>query len=84
MNKFLNFDEFITPQLIQLLFVFLIIADLISAVGAFFTVGGFFGFIAAVAVLILSVILSRVFCELLIVVFKINENLKAIRNEKSI
>jgi uncharacterized membrane protein (DUF485 family) len=84
MNKFLSFNHFITPELIQILFFILVIADFISAIGAGFSVGGFWGFVIGVAYLVLAVILSRVFCELLIVVFKINENLAALREDKGI
>ncbi len=82
MNKFLSFDKFITPELIQLLFLFLIIADFISAIGVGYSMHGALGVIGGIAYFILAVILSRVFCEILIVIFKINENLIAIRNNK--
>ena len=91
-RSFLNFDKMITPVIIKILFYIGIIMELIGGVVVFF--GGIIaafqqnsfgaalgGIIGGPVVAFLGVLMSRVYAELLIVVFQIHENLVAIKHK---
>lgn len=82
--EFLAFRRMITPVIIQILFW--IGAVLASLSGIFMMIGGirmddlsttFFGFF----IMLLGPIFVRIYCELLIVIFRMNETLTDIHNE---
>lgn len=83
---FSNFEEMITPKLISVIFILLVISDFFSAIiiasnffGEYTSVTtNITGIIVGVFYFIFSVIISRVVCELLIVIFKINEHTRDI------
>ncbi|WP_139891393.1 DUF4282 domain-containing protein [Bacillus sp. D386] len=85
MNDFFKFDKMITTSIIK--FVWGISSAAAIVIGLFIIIGnlGTYGSGAMVLFgLILMVggpFLVRIYCELLIVLFKINENIQAIRNE---
>lgn len=83
---FSNFEEMITPKLISIIFILLVISDFFSAI---IIAGNFFGeyssattnitgIVVGIFYFVFSVIISRVLCELLIVIFKINEHTRDI------
>lgn len=80
-NDFLTFDKMITPKIISFIYWFLLIVTLgyglYSMFGGYgkFTISKFFIGLITIGV---GALISRVWCELLIVIFKINENLKKI------
>jgi hypothetical protein len=83
MKDFLAFRRMITPIIIQILFWVGVVACIVG--GLFMmTVGAAYygkgaGFLPGLAVLILGPLVVRVYCEILIVIFRINESLTDIR-----
>lgn len=82
-NELLRFDKMITPSLISILYWLLLLGVLMSGLGSMFMPFGFsFGaFLRGLFIIVLGAIGVRVWCELLIVVFKINGNLQALREQ---
>ncbi len=86
----LSFSEFVTTRLIKVLFIIGIVGaglwDLVFVVGAFKV-----GFLRGLLMLLLSpifflisVLLARIWCELIIVIFRIAENTsRLVEREKS-
>jgi hypothetical protein len=74
MGEYLTFDKMIAPVVIQVLFwigvVFIVIAGLISLFSGAFLTG--------LAMIILGPIVVRVYCEVLLVFFRILDNLREI------
>lgn len=84
MERWLNFDHFITPTVIKIIFfIGAGLAILSGLITLFAGPGGFFAnLIMGLVTMVLGPILVRVYCELIIVAFKIYENIKEL-NEKS-
>lgn len=85
MEDFLKFKKMVTPIIIQILFwigvVGSIIVGLISIVGgANARYGGGGMVIAGLMWILLGPIVTRVYCELLIVIFSINDTLTEVKN----
>lgn len=90
MMDFLAFRKMITPIVIQILFwlgvIGCIIGGVVSILGGGFTLikGG--GFASAVPVVMglvwifIGPILVRIYCEVLIILFRINDNLNVIKH----
>jgi len=78
MQEFLSFRKMITPMIIQILFWVLVAACVISALVSF----GQGAVLAGLVILILGPVFVRVYCELMILLFKIYDELKRI-NSKS-
>ena len=87
MNEYLSFRKMITPAIIQILFWIGVVICVISGIAgiaadAFADIGGgkmvFLGFL----MLILGPIFVRVYCELIIVMFRILDVLKDIQSGK--
>ncbi len=77
MNDFWSFKKMLTPVIIQIIFWISIVGVIFFA---FYTMFSQFGnFWIGLVYLILGPIAVRVYCELLIVVFKINDQLNEIR-----
>jgi len=77
----LSFTEFVTTRIIKLLFVLAIIGSAIGALGIVIagfssdsTAAGVLALLFSPVVFLLYVLLSRIWLELLIVVFRIAEN----------
>ena len=93
-KKLLTFDEMIAPKIITILYWLMLAAVIIQSLGIMFS-GGIGGssygggpslgavgaFFAGLLALVMGAIMVRVWCELLIVLFKMYENLKAIREK---
>ncbi|SCY97142.1 DUF4282 domain-containing protein [Alkaliphilus peptidifermentans] len=86
-KNLLCFDKMITPTLIRILFflgigfsVFIGFSFIIRGMNAYF--GGGLLVLMGIIILIISPILIRVYCELMIVIFKIHESLLEIRNKQ--
>lgn len=80
MKDLLFFDKMITPKIINLVYWLMLASTLITGISAMFShYGG--GFLAGVFILISGVLGARIFCELLIVLFKINENMQKIADK---
>jgi len=79
MQEFLSFKRMITPIIIQVLFWLGILVTVLAALVNMFTQSFFVGLL----MLILGPILVRVYCELLIVIFKIHDCLEGIRGAQA-
>lgn len=78
MEKFLNLNDLITPKFVQLLYWVLLVIAIVSGIGAM----GYVGVLNGLVRIVFGIILARVGCELLIVLFKINENLQKIADKE--
>jgi hypothetical protein len=77
MKEFITFEKMIAPIIITILFWIAVLADVIIAFGIMFTES----FPAGLAILIFGPLLLRVYFEIMIVIFKIFETLKEIRDK---
>lgn len=87
MKEILFFDSMLTPKIITIVYWLLLLAAVFGGVSSMFagyggfSVGKFFmGIIYAVG----GAVGARIWCELLIVLFKMNEALQALRNKQDI
>lgn len=74
MNELLNFDSMVTPKFISVFYWLLLVFVLLSGLGVMFTGSVLAGLLG----IVIGAIGVRVWCELLIVMFKIHENIKKI------
>lgn len=84
MKEFLHFDRMITGDIIK--YVYWVLAGLSVLAGVFTFLGSLISGEIGVAFLalifiVLSPVLIRIYCELMIVLFKIHETLVAIKNK---
>lgn len=80
MKDVLFFDRMLTPNIITFVYWLGLIAVVISSLGMMTGIGGMEGggFIQGVITLVVGVVAVRIWCELLIVMFKIHENLRSL------
>jgi len=81
MERLLRFDEMVTPKIITLVYWLALFGVLVVGLGTIFT--GWDGFTFIKLVMGLTIMLggalsARISCELLIVLFKIHENVHSI------
>ena len=84
MEKFIKFNKMLTPLIIQILFWIGVAASILGGIGMIIAgiasrYGGGFYVLLGFITLILGPIFTRIYCELLIVIFKIHDNLQKIR-----
>lgn len=70
------FDKMIVPKVIQVLYWILLVVCVLGGLIGMITES----FLAGLLTIILGPLFIRIWCELLIVMFKMNEALQAIRN----
>ena len=72
----LFFDSMITPKIITFVYWLLLLAAVVGGIGSMFMYGrmSFSGFATGLLVMVGGALAARIWCELLIVLFKINEN----------
>lgn len=80
MRDVLFFDSMLTPKIITLVYWLLLIVVLFSGIGMMIA-GGFGSFIMGLFTLLAGAVGARIWCELLIVLFKINENMKKVADK---
>jgi len=73
----LFFDKMIVPKVIQVLYWVLLVVCVIAALGVMFTQSFFLGLV----VLVVMPLLVRIYSELMIVIFKMNEALQTIKTK---
>ena len=87
-NDLLQWDRFITPSIIRIFYWLAVGLIVLGGLSMTFTAlgmmavnffAGFFTLIAAMLFILAGVIFARILCELVMVVFRINEHLGAIR-----
>ncbi|MCL1065754.1 DUF4282 domain-containing protein [Shewanella olleyana] len=79
MKKVLFFDSMLTPKIITIVYWILLVAAVISGIAAMFNgYGGFtiVSLVTGICIAIASAVGARIWCELMIVLFKIHENLQ--------
>ncbi len=77
MGDWLTFDKMITPVVIQIIFWIAAVVIVIAGIVGLFS-GGFMGFVTVVLTIVLGPIFVRIYCEIIIVFFRILENLREI------
>lgn len=86
MEDFLNFKKMITPVIIKILFWIMaglfIISGLVTIVAGVGNYGGGMAVLTGLGLIILGPLVARIYCELLIVIFSINQNVREI-NERA-
>jgi hypothetical protein len=80
MKDIFVFDAMLTPKIITFVYWLLLFSVVMSGLGTMFSgSGGIFSrFLLGVFIIIAGGIGARIWCELLIVLFKINENIKTL------
>lgn len=89
-----SFDRFITPPLVKIIYIIglvliplamigsalaMTLYALVAGAGAGFIMTGFFQVIVSVVASLLMILMLRVYCECVAVLFKINNELQAVR-----
>ncbi|MCL5974238.1 MAG: DUF4282 domain-containing protein [Gammaproteobacteria bacterium] len=80
MRDILFFDSMLTPKIITLVYWLLLVAVVISGLGMMFS-GGIGSFLMGIFTMLAGAVGARIWCELLIVLFKINENMKKVADK---
>lgn len=80
MRDILFFDSMLTPKIITLIYWLLLAAVVVSGIGMMFS-GGFGSFIMGIFTMLAGAVGARIWCELLIVLFKIHENIKKVADK---
>lgn len=80
MRDILFFDSMLTPKIITLVYWLLLGAALVSGLGMMFA-GGFGSLLMGIMTVLAGAVGARIWCELLIVLFKINENMKKLADK---
>jgi hypothetical protein len=83
-KKLLFFEDMLTPKIITFVYWLALFAVVIGGIGSMFAMGRltFSGFLTGLAIIIGGGIAVRIWCELLIVLFKINENIQKMAGNK--
>jgi hypothetical protein len=85
MKDVFYFNAMLTPKIVTIVYWLLLLFAVVSGIGSMFGYGygGFtFGkFLMGLAIIIGGGVGARIFCELLIVLFKIHENIKNIADK---
>jgi len=77
MKDILFLDNMITPKIITVVYWVLLAGILIGGLAYTFNDGGILGFLGMLG----SLVFARIWCELFIVFFKMNEAMQEIRNK---
>jgi len=71
------FDRMLTPSIITVVYWLLLLSVLVGGIGMMFGQS----FFAGLGIIVFGALGVRIWCELLIVLFKIHQNLKAIADK---
>jgi len=98
-RKFYSFDEMLTPSIIHIVFWILVIISVVTGLNTMINAfgytyhtsmgeirqsGSFLLFVWGIIEIGIGIILSKIFCELVLVTFKINEHLAEIRKNSAV
>ncbi|KII76390.1 DUF4282 domain-containing protein [Vibrio renipiscarius] len=83
MKSVFFFDSMLTPKIITIVYWLLLVAVLISGLSTMFA-GYQPNILAGLAMIVGGAIGARIWCELMIVLFKINENLQKMANKSDV
>ena len=83
MKDLLFFDKMLTPKFITVIYWLLLVGVVIGGIGVMFSGYGFsFGmFFSGLLTIVFGAIGARIWCELMIVLFKMNEALQDLRHK---
>lgn len=81
MKNIFFFDAMLTPKIITFVYWLMLLGALVSGLSAMFSHSGG-GFLTGLLILVGGAVGSRIWCELMIVLFKIHENLQKISNRQ--
>ncbi|HXQ51489.1 MAG TPA: DUF4282 domain-containing protein [Stellaceae bacterium] len=73
MQKYFNFDELITPTIITIIYWIGIVLIVLGALSSVY--GGFGAFVVGIIVGAISLVLWRVWCEVMLILFRIHADL---------
>ncbi|HET9862830.1 MAG TPA: DUF4282 domain-containing protein [Steroidobacteraceae bacterium] len=80
LRNVLYFDAMLTPKVITVVYWLLLLACVIAGLGTLFYTGfqymSFGTFVRAIGITLGGAIAARIWCELMIVLFKLNENVQ--------
>ena len=85
-----QWDRFITPTIIKAFYWLVIVLVILFGIAGIFSglaamaispFGGFIELLSSIAGVIVGIIFSRIVAEFILIVFRINEHLGAIRNQ---
>ena len=74
-------DEMLTPKIINIIYWLILFFMVISGLAIMFTGMTFFSFIGGMLTIIMGAVGARIWCEILIVIFKIHENLRKLADK---
>ena len=80
-KQFFLFNKFITPKFITVVYWILMIGSVVVGISIIFSPRG--GMIGGVIFIAFGILFSRIWCELILIFFKINENLEKL-GEKTV
>ena len=83
MGDFFSFRRMVTPIVVQIVFWIGIVLIVIGGIGAAVTADNIATAIGAIAMVILGPIVLRIYAEIVIVLFRINESLADINHNTS-
>ncbi|MDP5032253.1 MAG: DUF4282 domain-containing protein [Paraglaciecola sp.] len=83
MKDIFFFDSMLTPKIITFVYWLLLLISLVSGIAAMFNAytGGF---ISGLSIIVFGMIGARIWCELMIVLFKIHENLQKMADKQDL
>lgn len=83
MKNLFHFDSMLTPKIITFVYWLLLLSAVITGLGTMFSGFGITSFFLGLVTIIGGAVLARIWCELLIVLFKIHENIKKVADANS-
>ena len=85
-RSILFFETMLTPRVVTLVYWLLLVAAIVAGLGSMFYMGfqymTFGSFVRGIAITVGGAIGARIWCELVIVLFKLNENVQRIASSK--
>lgn len=81
MRDVFYFDEMITPRVITFIYWLLLLVVVVAGLSTMFS--GFGGFLGGIGIIVLGSVFARVYCELMIVLFKINDNIRKLAEDST-
>ncbi len=82
MNELMNFDRFLTPIFIKIIFwigvLYSLLYGLITIISSFSDYGSGSSVLIGLLYIVVGPFVSRVYCELILVAFKIQQHLQSI------
>jgi hypothetical protein len=84
MEDILYFKKMLTPKIITLVYWLALAGVAVAGLGTMFAGFSFATFLMGIAIIVGGALGARIWCELLIVLFKMNEALQDIREGKAL